>query len=179
MTRILNEGLKYMDMENQVIPFLGIDEFKSSIGADDDLITLNFVVKGKAVGEDLAEWLERGYEWVVDAESSPGEVTKGKFYVFAEMTRRTTSPHRIMEMIDDLETLTGLKSSDWKIKIGDKTETASAEFIKANIDLSPHEYRQAHEETLNEWREIAGIQTVQTYNDDEAMKILKRQAGIQ
>lgn len=178
MTKILTEGLKYMDMESLVLPLMGIDQYKSSVGADEDIITLNFVTKNKSVSEDLAEWFERGYEWVVDAEVSPGEVTSGKFFVFVEMTRRSKSAEQIMEMIEDLETLTGLKPSGWKFKIGEKTEPASIEFIKKNIQLTPHDYRMVHEKPLNEWRQIAGIQTTNTYNDDEDMKAMKRRAGI-
>lgn len=178
MTKILTEGLKHLDMENQVLPLLGVDQYKSSVGEDDDLITLNFVVKAKAVAEDLAEWFERGYDWVVDAEASPGEITTGKFFVFVEISRRSKSAEQIMEMIEDLETLTGIKPSEWKFKIGEETESGSIEFIKKNIQLNPHDYRMAHEEPLNEWRQIAGIQTTNTYNDDEEMKAIKRRAGI-
>lgn len=179
MSKILTEGLKYMDMKNQVFPSIGVDEFKSSVGDDDDLITLSFAVKGKAVAEDLAEWFERGYDWVVDAETSPGEVTTGKWLVFVEMNRRSKSDDQIMEMIGDLETLTGFTDSDWKMKIGEKIEPASAKFIRNNLDLSPHSYRSSHDEPLNEWRQIAGIPTVKTYVDeDEAIKAIKRQAGI-
>lgn len=178
MTKILTESLKYLDMADQVIPLLGIDEFQSSIGDDDDLITLSFIVKGKAVAEDLSEWFERGYEWVVDAESSPGEVTNGKWLVFVEMNRRSKSVEQIMEMIGDLETLTGIKPTEWSVKIGESKERLTAEFIKSKIQLSPHDYRMANEEPLNEWRAIAGIPTVSTYEDDEAMKAIKRRAGI-
>jgi hypothetical protein len=178
MAKILTEGLKYLDMEGMVIPNLGIDQYQSSVGEDSDLITLNFVVKAKEVGDDLAEWFERGYEWVVDSEPSPGEVTDSKWLVFVEMNRRSKSPQQIMEMLEDLETLTGLKPEEWKVQIGEETGRASVDFIKQNLQLSPHEYRVEQEEPLNEWREIAGIPTVSTYENDEAMKALKRQAGI-
>jgi hypothetical protein len=178
MAKILTEGLRHLDMEDMIIPNLGIDQYQSSVGEDSDLITLNFVVKAKEVGDDLAEWFERGYEWVVDSEPSPGEVTDGKWLVFVEMNRRSKSAIQIMEMIGDLETLTGLKPQEWKVKIGEEVGDASIEFIKKNLELSPHDYRMNQEEPLNEWREIAGIPTVSTYTDDETMKALKRQAGI-
>lgn len=177
--QILVEGLKYMDMEGQLVPYVGVDEFKSTVGSDDDLITLNFVAKSKAVAEDLAEWFERGYDCVVDAAASPGEVTEGKWFVFVEMNRRQTAPKDIMEMIEDLETLTGLKPSEWKMKIADKKAIPSSEFIKDSLEISPHEYRLTHgDQALNEWREIAGIPTVSTYENDEAIRAIKRQAGI-
>jgi len=178
MNKILNEGLNYMDMEGQMFATVGIDQYASSVGQDDDMITLDFTVKSKEAAADLAEWFERGYTWVIDAEPSPGEVADRKYLVFVEMTRRSRSPEQIMEMLGDLETLTGFKKSDWKIKIGEETKPATEENIKAGIELSPHDYRVAKEEPLNEWREIAGIPTVSTYENDEAITALKRQAGI-
>lgn len=181
---ILTEGLRYLDMKDQVYPTLGIDQYASSVGTDDDLITLDFTVKAKEVAADLAEWFERGYDCVVDAEPSPGEVTAGKFLVFVEMNRRLSGPKQIIEMLDDLQTLTGFKVEDWKIKIGDQTEQADINFIKSNVEMSPHEYRMSKDTTaqddaqLNEWRRIAGVNTVSTYTEDEAIKAIKRQAGI-
>lgn len=178
MKKILNEGLNYLDMENQVYPTVGIDQYASSVGQDDDMITLDFTVKSKEAATDLAEWFERGYTWVIDAEPSPGEVADRKYLVFVEITRRSRSPEQIMEMLDDLETLTGFKKTEWKIKIGKETLPASVESIKSGIELSPHGYRVSKEEPLNEWRQIAGIPTVSTYENDEAIKAIKRQAGI-
>ena len=183
MTKILVEGLRHLDMEGMINPILGVDQYASSVGTDDDLITLDFEVKSKDVAEDLSEWFEKGYDFVIDSSPSPGEVTNGKFLVFVEVERRRQSPNQIMEMLGDLETLTGLSTDDWKMKIGDDVEPASIDFIKRNVKTSPHDYRLSKEEktdedNLNEWREIAGIKTVNTYKDDEDMKALKRQAGI-
>ena len=180
----LNEGLEYQDMKDQIIPVLGIDNYQSSIGTDDDLITLNFTVAGKQQAEDLAEWFERGYDWVIDGETSPGEVKPGEFITFVEMSRRLRSPERIMEMLDDLQTLTDIKIEDWKIKIGDKELPASADNIRRNITLSPQEYRDEHEdktgdEELTEWKQIAGV-SMKTPDTTDSLEIqqLKRQAGL-
>lgn len=178
MTKIINESLKHLDMDGQVFPIVGIDQYASAVGQDDDLITLNFIVKTKAVASDLSAWFEKGYDWVIDAEISPGEVTDGKFYVFVEINRKNKSPDQIIEMLDDLETLTGFKNNEWKLKIGDELFPSTADIIRSKIQLSPHEYRMAKEEPLNEWRQIAGIQTTNTYNNDEEMKAIKRRAGI-
>lgn len=65
--KTLNESLNYLDMENELIPLLIIDEFKSRLGEDDDIITLTFIIKSKEAADDLVTWLERGYEFVLDA----------------------------------------------------------------------------------------------------------------
>lgn len=174
----LNEGLNYQDMKNHVTPILGIDEFKSRIGEDSDIIVLNFTVSGEAVGNDLVDWLERGYDWVIDSEVSPGEVLDKKFYVFAEINRRSTAPRRIIELLDDLYTLTDIKTEDWQLRIGDKKYPATAEMIKANVALSAADYKNKEEGELNEWREIAGLPVVRTHDDDPDILSWKRRAGI-
>lgn len=178
MKKILNEGLNYQDMVDQVTPILGIDEFKSRIGEDSDIIVLNFIVSGEAVGNDLVDWLERGYDWIIDAEISPGEVLDKKYYVFVEMNRRNSAPRRIMELIEDLFTLTDIKPDDWELKINGKKYPASEEIIKQTIVLSPSEYKNKEEGELNEMRKIAGLDIVPVYEKDQEILNWQRQAGI-
>jgi len=179
MTTQLNESLKYLDMENQMIPILGVDQYASKIGDDNEFITLDFTVRSKGCATDLVVWLERGYEWVIDAEASPGEISRGKFLVFVEIKRRQRSANQIIDLINDLETLTGLTAEDWQLKIADKMYPATAETVKEHIELSPHDYREEHEEELNEMRVIAGLEpTNHTYEADEDIKLLQRQAGL-
>jgi hypothetical protein len=181
MKKIVNEGLAYMDMESHVTPLLGIDQFASKIGDDSTTIVLNFVVDGEKIGEDLVDWLERGYEWIIDAEISPGEVLDKKYYVFAEMNRSSTAARRIIEVLEDLKTLTGFELSDWSIKIENKRFPASIENIEQLISLSAKEYDQHHEnevDELNEWRDMAGINRVSSNNFDDELLAMQRQARI-
>ena len=175
----LDESLNYMDMVDQVTPVIGIDEFKSQIGEDSEIITLNFIVSGEDVGNDLVDWLERGYDWIIDAQVSPGEVLDKKFYVFADMNRRSTAPRRIMEIIDDLYTLTGIKADGWELKIDGKKVPASIEAIQDGIALSPGDYKSEQESELNEWRTIAGLKQVPVYgSSDPELDHWKRIAGV-
>jgi hypothetical protein len=174
----LNEGLNYLDMENQVIPVLGIDKYISQTGSDSQTITLSFTVKAKMVAEDLAEWLEKGYDWIIDADTSPGEVTTDRYVTFAEINRRSSAPTRIMEILDDLETLTNIKAKDWTLMIDDTKYPASKEAIKEHVILDPTEYKNSHEQELNEWRNRAGLETVKSQDTSEDLKAWQRQAGI-
>jgi hypothetical protein len=176
----LNESLQHLDFENQLLTTMGIDKYASSIGNDEDFITVNFTVRSKPGADDLVNWLERGYDWIVDAETSPGEVTDGKFLVFAELNRRTNAAKRIYEIMADLETLTGLDAEEWKLNIGDSMYPASEETIKKHIPLSPLEYKEQHETELNEMRVIAGLEEVTIYNGkkDAAIQAMQRSAGI-
>jgi len=179
MNNTLNESLKYLDMEHQVYSVLGIDQYRSQIGDDSEFVTIDFTVKSSSVSEDLIIWLERGYDWIIDADSSPGEVSNNRYLVFAEMNRRTTVPKKIMEMLYDFETLTGIKAGQWKLKIGEELFNATQENIAKHVELSPHQYRVTKESELNEWRERAGLDVVSTYDDrDPYLQEIQRQAGI-
>lgn len=171
-------SLGHLDMEHELIPLLGIDQFAARLGEDEDIITLNFVIRSKNAGEDLVIWLERGYEFILDAEVSPGEVEIGKYYVFAEINRRPSSPRKIMEILDDLSTLTGIRGEDWSIKVNRKRYPATKENIESFVPTTSNDYRKINESELNEWREIAGLKTEKIYDSDPDIIEMQRQAGI-
>jgi hypothetical protein len=176
--RILTEGLNHMDMEDQITPLLGIDEFKSRIGNDSDIIVLNFIVGCEAAGNDLVDWLERGYEWIVDSEVSPGEVLDKKYFVYAEINRRTSAPKRIVEIIEDLKTLCGLEIDDWQFKVDGEKYPLTLENLQMHLTLDPIEYKNNSEDALNEWRQIAGLPSVKAYEKDPEILALQRIAKV-
>ena len=169
MRKILNEGLDYQDLVNQVIPEITVDEYAAKMGDDDDVVTLAFIVKGKQVGEDLTDWFERGYDFVLDAQVSDGEITPDRYLVFVELDRRTTVPKRIVELIEDLETLTDLKPKDWTIKVNKNEYNADVEELQSVIILSPSKYREVKETDLNEMRELSGLESKKIYGEPDSM----------
>lgn len=180
MTKILNEGLNYHDLEGQMDPTVTVDEYAAHMGKDSEIVTLAFVTHSEAAGNDLADWFERGYDYVLDAEVSEGEVSPGKYLVFVEMNRRSTVPERIIELITDLETLTDLPLKDWTIIIDDEEYEPDESIIKQKITISPHEYRKdkEKEEELNEMRLIAGLSTKPIHQQDEYIRKIKSMAGL-
>ena len=179
--QIINESLDYMDLEGQLIPRLSVDEYSAKMGKDSDVVTIAFTVRSEMAGNDLVDWLERGYDYVLDAQLSDGELTPGKYLVFVEMNRRSTVPERIIEILDDLETLTGLDASDWTVIVDEQDYDADEDTLKQVIILSPHDYRvdQEREEELNEMRTVAGLPTTKIYDsEDKDIRDFKTIAGL-
>jgi hypothetical protein len=179
--RIINEGLDYLDMVDQIEPTVSVDEYAAKAGRDADIVTLAFTVNSEAAGDDLVDWFERGYDWIIDASISEGELSPGKYLVFVEMKRRTKVPARIVELIEDLETLTDLKVNEWTINIDEEDYDADAEILKQKITISPHEYREQNEdeEELNEMRHRAGLDTVNLHGEpDSELKAFISMAGL-
>lgn len=180
MTNILLEGLDYHDMIGQVEPKLSVDEYAAKMGKDSDIVTLTFIVNSKLAGDDLVGWLERGYDFVLDASLSDGEIEPGKYLVFAEMNRRTSVPERIINILEDLETLTDIKLKDWSISIEDDTHDADIDLLKQVIVLSPSDYKKnkEKEQELNEYRTLSNLNIKKIYEDDEYIKRIKSMAGM-
>lgn len=176
----LNEGLDYLDMEGQIIPEITVDEYEAKMGTDSDIVTVAFTVKSEAVGDDLVTWLERGYEWILDASISEGEVEIGKYLVFAEFNRRSTVPKRIIEMLSDLKTLTGLELNDWTIYVDDESYYADEEILSQVIILNPGKYRieKGNDDELNEMRNLANLSSKVIYEQDEEIRAMKNIAGM-
>lgn len=156
---ILTEGLNYMDMENQMFPTLYVDEYAAKMGSNEDIITLSFMVKSYQVGEDLVAWFERGYDFVLDASVSEGELEPGKFLVFVELDRRSWVPRKIYELIKDLQTLTGIDPIDWTLNIDDEDYPCEVEIMQDKMILNPNAYKIEDdlEADLNEMRLQAGL----------------------
>lgn len=179
MKHIINEGLDYMDFENIISSTVTVDEYSAKSGKDEDIVTVSFTVRGEQAANDLVDWFERGYDFIHDAEVSDGELDVGKYVVFVEMTRRSKVPERIIELLNDLETLTGLKLKDWTIKIEDEDYEADLQVLKQKIILSPSDYRKLKESELNEMRELSGVEPHKIFDEqDSAIKSFKSLAGL-
>lgn len=180
MNRILTEGLDYEDMQGQVESKVTVDEYAAKMGKDKDIVTVTFVVNSKMAGEDLVSWFERGYDFVLDASVSDGEIEPNKYLVFVEMNRRLAVPERIIELLEDLQTLTGLKLKDWTVEVDDETYDADIDILKQVIILNPNEYKieEEQEEELNEMRTIANLSTKKIHSDNDYITKIKTMAGM-
>lgn len=178
---IITEGLDHMDMEGQMSDIVSVDEYAAKMGSDSAIVTLSFTVYSELAAEDLVTWFERGYDFVLDASVSDGEIEPGKYLVFVEMDRRIKVPERICRLLSDMQTLTGYKLKDWTVDIQGNDYDADPEIIGKQMILNPNEYKMENEEDeeLNEVRELAGIEPITAgHSNDEYIKNLKAMAGM-
>jgi hypothetical protein len=175
----LCENLEYQDLKGMLKPRVHVDEFAAKMGDDDDVVVISFFVRDKAASQDLVNWFEKGYDWVLDADMSPGEIKPGRYLVYVEMRRRSTAGQRVAEMLDDLETLIEYSAKDWTMHYGGEDHPFSREEFDRLVPLSPTQYRKTKEKDLNEMRSAAGIDTVAVYDrEDQDLRQLQSAAGI-
>ena len=74
----LNEGLRPLDLKEMIYPTFKVDTYRSKMGEDKDICVLTFEVKDRQPAKDLMEFLEKGYDYVLDADVSSGENEDGE-----------------------------------------------------------------------------------------------------
>lgn len=133
------------DLEGRIESLIHFDEYKPKMGADDAIIVATFKVFGKQPAKDLENFIEKGYDWVADADVSAGEISEGNYLVFVEAERRTSYPEKFMSMIGDINNLTDVK--DWTMIHYEKSDTKKNAVQPLSLEtlsmmpLSPKKYR--------------------------------------
>ena len=176
----LYEGLDYKDMVGMIKPTIHVDEFSSKMGDDDDIIVISFFVRDAQAAKDLMMWFEKGYDFVLDADRSPGEIRPGRYLVYVELRRRSTAGGNVEQLLDDLNTLTEFEDSTaWTMHYRDQEIPFSRDAFDSTVPLTPRAYRERYEKDLNEVRVAAGLPVVTTYDrQDRALQTIQTAAGI-
>lgn len=165
-------------MEGMIKPVIHIDEFTSKMGDDDDIIVVSFFVRDQQAAKDLMKWFEKGYDFIIDADRSPGEIKPNRYLVYVEIRRRSVAGAHVQQLLEDLSTLTEFDPEDWTMTYEGVSMPYSQEEFERVVPLSPKEYRKQHEGDLNEWRVAAGLPTKAIYEEDDAIKALQTAAGM-
>ena len=176
----LFESLGFRDLEGLLKPTIHVDEFSSKMGDDDDIIVISFFVRDAQAAKDLMMWFEKGYDFVLDADRSPGEIRPGRYLVYVEIRRRSTAGGNVEQLLDDLNTLTEFEDSTaWTMHYRDQEIPFTRDRFDATVPLTPRAYRERYEKDLNEVRVAAGIPVVTTYDrQDRALQTIQSAAGI-
>lgn len=138
--KILFEGLRPMDLQDMISPLFEVDAYKSKMGEDRDVCVISFRVKDRNPARDLMEFIEKGFDFVLDSDVSSGENDRGEYFVFVEIER---SP-RIIDNIEDLtygvRKLTGI--DEWKFRYykEDRAMPANRESLQEQIPFTPGRY---------------------------------------
>lgn len=177
----INEGLEQNDLKRLVYPELHIDEYKSKMGKDEDVIVLSFKIAGREPAEDLVNFIEKGYEWVLDADVSAGEMDDGDFLVFVECAREPEAVDNIVDMMQDIMNLTDQDLAEWSMQIRSNPTKLelTADTIKNHVPLTTNSYLAKYgNKSLDEMRNAAGIPVTTQAPKNDHTQSLRSLAGI-
>lgn len=140
MKELTESSLHKGDLRNLVSNIFEIDSYSSKMGDDKDVITLSFTVDSRAPAEDLISFIEKGYKFILDADMSPGELSNGKYRVFAELQRNNSSIDNLLDLMYGIEKLTNISNFKFRYYKSFNSEDATEENLRRVIPLSSEEY---------------------------------------
>lgn len=153
------------------------------MGNDEDMVVVSFKVGGKDPAIDLVNFIEKGYDWVIDADTSAGEMDDGDYIVFVEMERTPKVPAQIMEMINDLTGLTENEPSSYRVRYHKNSEEyeCNEETLRGIIPHTPHDYLQKvskDKEALDKLKAASGVRVDTKAPKNDYTESLRVAAGI-
>ena len=182
-SKLLRENLEQGDLKRLVHNELHIDEYKSKMGSDADVCVVSFKVAGKEPSADLVSFVEKGYEYVLDADVSSGEKEGGDYLVFVELERTPELPEQLMQMMEDLMNLTEQKIEDWRVRYqkSNKEHAMTVDTIKDIVPLTAEVYEKKYGDIhaeLDSMKATAGVPVTTKAPKNEYTESLKLAAGI-
>jgi len=142
---MINESLRANDLRHFIRKVFEIDSYKSKIGDDDDIVTISFTVTQEEPAKDLEHFIEMGYDYVLDADVSPGETDDGTYKVYFELERTRHAPKQIHEILNGMQKITGIEDFRFRYFKNFKSNDASLENLEAAIPTDSEGYRTAAE----------------------------------
>lgn len=138
--RNLSEGLRTGDLEDYVSETFTVDRYKSKMGEDADVLVMSFKVREKYPAIDLMEFIEKGYDFILDADMSAGEEQDGQYQVFVEIERTPKLQEQLAELLGGISQLARVNEWKFKYQKSNKLISFSPETISEQIPMTPEKY---------------------------------------
>ena len=172
-------SLQQGDLKNLVDDVFEVDSFKSKMGDDKNIVTLSFSIKDKQPAEDLSNFLEKGYGFILDADVTAGEQSDGTYKVFVELQRERGVHENIEEILDGVKNLTNIDKFRFRYYKDFRSKDATLEQLKNNIPDNPDNYGiVATEANMNNFKNFFNRSYVESIDIDsnDIIKIQKKYA---
>jgi hypothetical protein len=143
-------SLREGDLRDMMDNVFEIDSFSSKMGDDKDIVTLSFSLKEKAPADDLMNFLERGYGFILDADVTAGEQSDGTYKVFVELARDNDVHDNILEIVDGVKNLSEIADFKFRYYKNWRSQDLSQETLEELVPNNPDNYGLKVEESRME-----------------------------
>lgn len=145
--------LRAGDLHGMVYDIFEVDSFASKMGDDKNIVTLSFSLKEKAPADDLVSFLEKGYNFILDADVTTGEQSDGTYKVFVELERSRDIYDQLDEIIDGVKKLSGRDNFKFRYYKDFRSYEGNQDNYRQFIPEDPEKYGIiANESNLNNFK---------------------------
>ena len=143
-------SLNQHDLKYCVDHIFEVDSYQSKMGTDDKIVVLSFRVKPIQAAEDLVNFIEKGYEFVLDADKTSGEQPDGYYRVFVEMERNRHVSKQITEILDGIKKLADVNEFKYRYYKNFRSQPADQTTLETIVPKDSNEYGIRKNETAME-----------------------------
>lgn len=148
-------GLRAGDLKDMMHNVFEVDSFASKMGSDKDIVTISFSIKERQPANDLMEFIEKGYEFVLDADVTSGEQSDGTYKVFVELARDRDVHNNILELVDGVKKLSEVENLKFRYYKNWRSKDVSQESLEEYIPNDPDNYGiKVKESALENYKEF-------------------------
>ena len=133
-------GLIAGDLKHLVYDIFEIDSFKSKMGDDKNIVVLSLSARTKESANDLMNFLEKGYHFVLDADVTSGEQADGSYKVFVELERNKDIPDQIVEIVDGIKKLSDLDEMRFRYYKSFQSSPVDVQTVSETVPLDNDAY---------------------------------------
>ena len=144
----IDEAVSKGQLRNLVDAIVSIDQYKSKIDEDRNMVVLAFVVMNEMAAGDLSNFIETGAYDVEDTEVSASTNVDGNYMIYVEMRRGSKLHETIRKILEDVSKLTEIES--WQYNTGKNGIPQSIDNLEEMIINDPVRYQSVQEADANQ-----------------------------
>ncbi|MFW6046496.1 MAG: hypothetical protein ACOCP4_01750 [Candidatus Woesearchaeota archaeon] len=133
-------GLRQYDLKDMIYEIITIDDYTSKMGDDKNIVTISFQVASKEAADDLCDFLEKGYQYILDADVSSGEIDNNEYLVFLELKRERLVHKEILEILEDVKKVSGIEEFKFRYYKQFRSHVVNMSNLKKYVPSDPDDY---------------------------------------
>ena len=90
------------DLKDHIQSTVSVDQYKSKLGNDENVVVLAILVKDPEPAKDLSIFIEKGHD-LVDVDTSPGPDDEGFYKVYVEIARDSKLFATVEKVLADVQ----------------------------------------------------------------------------
>jgi len=162
-------GLRAGDLHDLVKPVFEVDSYRSKMGNDENIVVVSFSVMEQQASKDLVDFIEKGYNFVLDADATPGEIDEGIYKVFVEIERSPKISAHISELIDGVSKLSEVENFRFRYYKSFNSHLASIANLQEMIPGDTSAYEQVvSESNVNNFKDFFNksyVENIELFGD--------------
>lgn len=144
----IDEAVSKGQLRNLVLDTVSIDQYKSKIDEDRNIVVLAFEVVNEGAAIDLSNFIETSSFETEDTEVSASTNTGGNYMVFVEIRRGNKLHETIRNVLEDASRVTEIEA--WRFVTGKNGMPQSIDSLEETVMDNPEEYQRIQEAELEQ-----------------------------